>query len=73
LAIGPSKIRPHAYFTLNPIVSDLEMLPPLSKTIVRVSEAMRVTAEAVPPLMHLADSVWVTSARPAGHASPPQS
>lgn len=64
-AIGPSKITAHAFFSLNPVQNDLELLPLFSRSLVHASNVLCAACRALPPLCHLADSLWIRSTRPA--------
>jgi SAM-dependent methyltransferase len=58
-AIGPTELSTDGFFTLNPQTSDLDLLPPRFRTLVRVSE--RLKRLGVPTAV--ADSVNVRSIR----------
>ena len=57
--VGPTRIEPDAFFSLNAQESDLDVLPARARAVVRASRALR----RVRPLRPLADSVWVVSER----------
>lgn len=62
--IGPTRLKTDGFFTLNPQVTDLDLLPPHFRLLVRTSEALRRATGTVPRLTALADSVNVVSRRP---------
>ncbi|HVS85726.1 MAG TPA: class I SAM-dependent methyltransferase [Gaiellaceae bacterium] len=62
-AVGPTRLEVDGYFTLNPQAADLALLPPARAALVRVSEALRRVADWAPPLVHVADSVYVRAVR----------
>ena len=49
------------FFTLNPQVSDLGLLPPRLQWVVRISELLRKISGWVPLLWRLADSLTIRS------------
>jgi SAM-dependent methyltransferase len=57
--IGPVSIAADGFFTINPQVTDLDLLPPRSRAVVRVSDALRRASTHVPALVHVADSLVV--------------
>jgi len=61
--VGPTQIFVDGFFSLNPQTSDLRLLPPRARTVVRVSEALRGASEALPALKYLADSLYIASSR----------
>jgi 2-polyprenyl-3-methyl-5-hydroxy-6-metoxy-1,4-benzoquinol methylase len=58
-AIGPTALSTDGFFTLNPQTSDLDLLPPHFRALVRVSEALRRASARRPWLTNVADSVNV--------------
>jgi 2-polyprenyl-3-methyl-5-hydroxy-6-metoxy-1,4-benzoquinol methylase len=58
-AIGPVSIAADGFFTINPQVADLDLLPARSRAVVRASEALRRASTYVPILVQVADSVVV--------------
>lgn len=60
-AIGPTKLSVDGFFSLNPQVSDIDLLPRKYRYIVRFSEALRRLSQALPGLMNIADSLYVAS------------
>jgi SAM-dependent methyltransferase/uncharacterized protein YbaR (Trm112 family) len=59
--IGPTELSTDGFLTLNPQVSDLDLLPAHLRTLVRGSELLRKASEKVPALTTVADSVNVRS------------
>jgi SAM-dependent methyltransferase len=62
-AIGPSQVAVDGFFSLNPQISDVRLLPRKYRPIVYASEGLRRLSAAVPPLAYVADSLYVTSVR----------
>ena len=58
---GFSKIAIHAdgFFSQNPQLSDLDLLSPAGRLLVRTSSAARKAADLFPILTHVADSLWI--------------
>jgi len=61
--IGPTEVFVDGYFSLNPQISDLRFMPLRYRTIVRCSEALRKTSKWLRPLIHIADSLYVSATR----------
>jgi SAM-dependent methyltransferase/uncharacterized protein YbaR (Trm112 family) len=61
--IGPSELSVDGYFSLNVQASDLRFLPAKYRALVRASEGLRKLSGYVPPLMKVADSLYVSSRR----------
>lgn|SRR5215813_1150108 len=61
--IGPSKISADGFFTINPQLSDLDILPMRYKLVVLLSEGLRHASALIPGLKYLADSLYFTSSR----------
>ena len=59
--LGPTMVSVDGFFSLNPQVSDLELLPRRYRAIVRSSEALRRASEQLPFLRYAADSLYVSS------------
>jgi len=53
------RIKPHSFFSQNPQLSDLDLLSPMGKLLVRASHAGARAAERLPFLTRVADSIWV--------------
>lgn len=64
--VGPASLSADGYFSLNPQLTDLHLLRPAARLVVRISHTLNWASANVHPLVYLADSVWVTAARPAG-------
>jgi 2-polyprenyl-3-methyl-5-hydroxy-6-metoxy-1,4-benzoquinol methylase len=58
-AIGPVAIAADGFFTINPQVTDLDLLPARSRVVVRFSDALRRASVHAPFLVQVADSVVV--------------
>jgi SAM-dependent methyltransferase len=65
--VGPTRLVVDGFFTLNPQVSDLELLPRRSRAVVHVSETLRRASGRLAPLRYAADSLYAIS-RPGGPA-----
>jgi SAM-dependent methyltransferase len=63
------RLRADGFFSQNPQLSDLDLLPPAAKLVVLGSYAGRKAADLLPPLVSLADSLWVQAQAPARHPS----
>ena len=57
--VGPTSLSPDGFFSLNAQPSDLDLLDPLSATVVRASQALCRLARWTPGLVGLADSLLV--------------
>ena len=55
----PGDDLPDGFLTINPQLTDLDLLPPRSRLVVRVSDALRRASDHAPFLVHVADSVVV--------------
>lgn len=64
-AIGPVSLSADGFLTINPQTSDLDLLPPRSRAVVRVSETLRRASRRLPLLVQVADSVVVQARKPA--------
>lgn len=62
-AIGPIKITVDGFFSLNPQISDVHLLPRKYRPIVYASEGLRRLSESVPTLKYVADSLYVSCNR----------
>ena len=73
---GDHTVKDKGYLSLNPQVADLDLLPRKYRWVVQGSTALRRLSEYFPPMLYLADSLYVTSTRdtaekrPAPFASP---
>ncbi len=61
--IGPTEIFVDGFFSLNPQTSDLRLLAPRARAVVRTSETLRRLSDAFPVLKYAADSLYVSSGR----------
>jgi len=61
--IGPSEISVDGYFSLNVQPSDLRLLPAKYRALVHTSEELRQLSGHFPPLVKVADSLYVSSRR----------
>ena len=57
--VGPTSLSPDGFFSLNAQPSDIDLLGPLSATVVRASQALCLLARWTPGLADLADSLFV--------------
>lgn len=63
-AIGPVDLSVDGFFGLGVQASELDLMPRRFRVIVRASEALRGVVHFVPPLIYIADSVYVTAHKP---------
>lgn len=63
--IGPTTPSADGYFSLNAQQADLDLLPRRYRWVVRCSTALRRLSTYFPPIVYCADSLYVTSTRPA--------
>lgn len=61
--IGDVSLSVDGFFTLNPRLSDLDLLSPRARVVVRTSEALRRLSSVARPLGLVADSLWVEARR----------
>jgi SAM-dependent methyltransferase/uncharacterized protein YbaR (Trm112 family) len=61
--IGPSSISVDGYFSLDPQISDIHMLPVRYRPFVLASETLRSLSKKMPSIGALADSLYVSAAR----------
>jgi SAM-dependent methyltransferase len=64
-AIGPTRLSVDGFLTLNPQPADLPLLPRRYRALVRLSETYRRVSARLPFLVHVADSIYAASRRPA--------
>lgn len=57
--VGPSKIAPDGFFSLNPQTTDVDILPAFSRLVVRISSSLCRVSEDVRPLRYFADSIFI--------------
>jgi SAM-dependent methyltransferase len=60
------RLRADGFFSQDPQLSDLDLLSPGARLVVLASYAGRKAADVLPPLVSLADSLWVEAKAPAG-------
>lgn len=65
-AIGPSTVSVHCYFGLGLEPSDTDLMSPTLRWLTRTSEGLRAASAAIPPLVYLADSVYLRSEKRRG-------
>jgi 2-polyprenyl-3-methyl-5-hydroxy-6-metoxy-1,4-benzoquinol methylase len=58
------RLRADAFFSQDPQLSDLDLLSTAGKLVVLASHAGRKGADALPPLVRLADSLWIEAQAP---------
>lgn len=63
--VGPSRLEIDGFFSLNPQISDIDLLPPRYARIVQTSEQLRKASKWLPMLRNVADSLYVKSVKPA--------
>lgn len=61
--VGPAEVFVDGYFSLNPQMSDLHLLPRRYRALVRVSEQLRKLSTVFSPLVYVADSLYVSAVR----------
>jgi len=61
--VGPANLTADGFFSLNAQASDLDLLRPFPRTVVRASQALKTVSEKVPSLSLLADSVFIDASR----------
>jgi SAM-dependent methyltransferase/uncharacterized protein YbaR (Trm112 family) len=66
--VGPTKLSVDGYLTLNPQVSDLDLLPRHYRQIVRLSVLLSGLSRRVPSMIKVADSIFATSIKRARDA-----
>ncbi len=67
--VGPTETFVDGFFSLNPQVTDLDLMPPHLGAIIRCSDLLRRASTILPWIGSMADSLYVRSARAAGPAS----
>jgi ubiquinone/menaquinone biosynthesis C-methylase UbiE/uncharacterized protein YbaR (Trm112 family) len=58
---GQTKLSTDCYFGLGVQKTDIDLMPPLYKIIVRTSEVLRKMSDKIPLMTKVADSVWLES------------
>lgn len=61
--IGPSEVSVDGFFSLNPQISDIALMPRRYRALVHTSEYLRKLSGTVPFLTKCADSLYVSSVR----------
>jgi SAM-dependent methyltransferase len=61
--IGPAELTADGYFSLNAQASDLDLLRPLPRAVVRTSELLKGVSRRIPPLALVADSLFILARR----------
>ena len=59
--VGPTKLSVDGYLTLNPQLSDLDLLPIHYRQIVRLSKLLGGLSRRIPSMLRFADSIFATS------------
>ena len=62
-AVGPARLSVDGFFSLNAQPAEASFLPAHYRLLVRTSAALTRLANAVPPLVMIADSLYVTATR----------
>jgi SAM-dependent methyltransferase len=63
------QLRADGFFSQDPQLSDLDLLSPAAKLVVLASHGGRKAADALPPLVRLADSLWAEAHAPGGNSA----
>jgi SAM-dependent methyltransferase len=61
--IGPAELTADGYFSLNAQATDVDLLRPLPRAVVRASELLKGVSRRVPALALVADSVFIDARR----------
>jgi SAM-dependent methyltransferase len=61
--VGPSELTADSYFSLNAQATDIDLLRPLPRAVVRTSEVLKGVSRRVRPLALVADSVFIEARR----------
>jgi SAM-dependent methyltransferase len=61
--VGPTELQVDGFFSLNPQLSDIDLLPARYRGLVRASELLKEIAAHAPYMAAFADSLWVRSRR----------
>ncbi|MEO5769872.1 MAG: class I SAM-dependent methyltransferase [Polyangia bacterium] len=62
--VGPATLTPDGFFTLNPQVSDVDLLPPFPRLVVSASVALCRVSAKFRPLRYFADSLFIEAHKP---------
>lgn len=63
-AVGESRFEVDCYFGIGLQASDLPLMPPRLRAVVHASEWLKAVSRRLPPLVWIADSVFVTAEKP---------
>ena len=63
-AIGPTRLSVDGFFSLNAQPAEADLLPVHLRALVHTSAALARVANHVPPLVNVADSLWVRASKP---------
>jgi SAM-dependent methyltransferase/uncharacterized protein YbaR (Trm112 family) len=63
-SFGSVRITVDGFFSLNPQISDVHLLPPKYRPIIYASEALRKASRKLSGLAYVADSLYITAALP---------
>jgi len=61
--VGPARLTADGFFSLNAQATDLDLMRPLPKLVVRSSEVLKRLSRRFPPLAMAADSVFIQATR----------
>lgn len=61
--VGPARLTADGFFSLNAQVSDIDLLRPFPRAIIRASQALKSVSERIPALSRVADSVFIEASR----------
>lgn len=61
--LGPSELSVDGYFGLGIQAEDAKLLPLKHRVVIRSSEALRTLTKLIPPMLNVADSLYVKSIR----------
>ena len=59
--VGPTRVEPDSFFFINGQPADRDLLPPLYRVAISTSEIFKKATKILPPLTHVADSVYLAS------------
>jgi SAM-dependent methyltransferase/uncharacterized protein YbaR (Trm112 family) len=68
--IGPCKLTADGFFSLNPQISDVDLLAWKHRAVVYGSEALRYLSEVIPALTYVADSLYVEALKNSKASAP---
>jgi SAM-dependent methyltransferase len=61
--VGPAELTADGYFSLNAQPTDVDLLAPLPRTVVRLSELLKAVSRRFPSVALVADSVFIEARR----------